>query len=85
MGYTVILPTLNEKGHIVKLIKEIQAVFIASNQNYEIIVVDDNSKDGTIDLIKKIENDHDNLQLFVRENLRKNLAKLINSENANLN
>ena len=78
MGYTVILPTFNEEGHIVELIREIQAVFSASNQNYEIIIVDDNSKDGTIDSIKKIENDHDNLQLFVRENLRKNLAKSIN-------
>ena len=54
MGYTVILPTLNEKGHIVELVREIQTVFSSANEEYEIIVVDDKSEDGTIDLIKKI-------------------------------
>ena len=78
MGYTVILPTLNEKGHIVELVREIQTVFSSANEEYEIIVVDDTSEDGTIDLIKKIENDHNNLKLFVRENLKRNLAKSIN-------
>ena len=42
MGYSVILPTLNEKGHIIELIKNIQKVFSEINQNYEIILVDDN-------------------------------------------
>ena len=41
MGYTVILPTLNEKGHIAELIKEIQTVFASVNDEYEIILVDD--------------------------------------------
>ena len=80
MGYTVILPTLNEKGHIVELVREIQTVFSSANEEYEIIVVDDTSEDGTIDLIKKIENDHNNLKLFVRENLKRNLAKSINRQ-----
>ena len=78
MGYTVILPTLNEKGHIAELIKEIQTVFASVNDEYEIILVDDNSEDGTIDLVKKIEKEHNNIKLLVRKNLKKNLAKSIN-------
>ena len=78
MGYTVILPTLNEKGHILELINEIQSTFSSSNEEFEIIVVDDQSEDGTIDLIKKIESEHNNLKLFVRKNLERNLAKSIN-------
>ena len=31
-------------------------------------------------ILEIFENDHDNLQLFVRENLKKNLAKSINLE-----
>ena len=78
MGYTVILPTLNEKGHIIELIKDIQNIFSEINQDYEIIVVDDNSTDGTIESIEKITKDNSNIQLHVRRGLKKNLADSIN-------
>ena len=47
MSFTVILPTLNENGHILKLIEEISIIFKTQKKNFEIIVVDDNSSDGT--------------------------------------
>ena len=78
MSYSVILPTLNEKGHIIELIKKIRFIFSEINQKYEIILVDDNSTDGTIDLVKNIEKDYDNVKLFVRRDLKKNLANSIN-------
>lgn len=42
---SIILPCFNEKGNIIPLIQEIREVL--ANQNHEIIVVDDNSPDGT--------------------------------------
>ena len=53
MNYSVILPTLNENGHIIQLIKSIKKNFINRKNKYEIIVVDDNSIDGTINTVKK--------------------------------
>ena len=52
--YSVILPTLNEVGHINSLIKDISNNFDEFNIEYEIIIVDDNSVDGTIEEILKI-------------------------------
>ena len=78
MSYTVILPTLNESGHIVSLIKDIGSALSELKQKYEIIIVDDNSSDGTIDLVRKIGKEKPEVQLFVRENKKKNLAKSIN-------
>ena len=78
MSYSVILPTLNEKGHIISLIKNIANIFKKIKCEYEIIVVDDNSTDGTIDLVKKYLKNLRNLKLFVRKNKKKNLANSIN-------
>ena len=44
MSFSVILPTLNEKGHILKLIDEISNIFDRKKIKYEIIIVDDDSK-----------------------------------------
>ena len=55
-SYSVILPTLNEVGHISSLITDISNNFISSKIEYEIIIVDDSSTDGTIDEVKKIQN-----------------------------
>ena len=43
MSYSIILPTLNEAGHIVKLIENIIDVFSKIQEKFEIIIVDDNS------------------------------------------
>ena len=47
----VILPTYNEKENIEKLIKEI----LAQNLNLDILVVDDNSPDGTGQLVEEFK------------------------------
>ena len=73
-SYSVILPTLNEVGHIKKLILDISEIFNLNNTKYEIIVVDDNSSDGTVDVVKKIELKNSNVKIFVRKDKKKNLV-----------
>ena len=78
MSYSVILPTLNEAGHIVKLVEKIRSVFFEIKQKFEIIIVDDNSTDGTNDLCQKMSLRHENIQFFSRSGLKKNLPSSIN-------
>ena len=78
MGFSVILPTLNENGHIEDLINNISNIFENKKIDYEIIVVDDNSLDGTIETIKNMLKKNLNLKLIVRENKSKNLADSLN-------
>ena len=78
MNYSIILPTLNENGHIIKLINAIIKNFRNKKIKYEIIVVDDNSIDGTIDTVKKKLIKNNKIRLFVRKNKKKNLANSIN-------
>ena len=78
MNYSIILPTLNENGHIIKLINEIIKNFRNKKNKYEVIVVDDNSIDGTIDTVKKELIKNNKIRLFVRKNKKKNLANSLN-------
>ncbi len=78
MTYSVILPTLNEKNHIIQLIDEIARIFQKVKRHFEIIVVDDNSSDGTIETLKKYEKNVKFLKIIVRKGKKKNLANSIN-------
>ncbi len=78
MNYSIILPTLNENGHIIKLINAIIKNFRNKKNKYEVIVVDDNSIDGTIDTVKKELIKNKKIRLFVRKNKKKNLADSLN-------
>ncbi|MBI5122702.1 glycosyltransferase [Candidatus Roizmanbacteria bacterium] len=53
MNVSIILPTFNEKDNIILLIKAISSVLNKNRYTYEIIVIDDNSPDGTGYLCKK--------------------------------
>ena len=72
MQYSVILPTLNENGHITSLISAIEKIFRLNKKVFEIIVIDDNSTDGTIDTVKSLVQKKNNLKLNIRINLKKN-------------
>lgn len=52
--FNVILPTYNEAQNIFVLIKMLEDIFTQLKYNYLIIIVDDNSEDGTRDIIKNI-------------------------------
>jgi glycosyltransferase involved in cell wall biosynthesis len=67
MEFSIILPTLNEKGHILKLIESIKKNFKNKKFKFEIIIVDDNSTDGTIQIIKKNKKRYKKIKLFIRK------------------
>ena len=66
--FSIILPTYNEKENLPRLIDEIEKSIL--KENSELIVVDDNSPDGTYKLVEDIQKGRDNIKLIVRKNER---------------
>lgn len=62
MKVLIVTPTYNEKKNIVNLIEAIFTV----NPGYDILVVDDNSPDGTGDIVRCHQNNYPNLHLETR-------------------
>ena len=67
MNVSVLIPTYNEEGNISKLITAIQNVFSESKIEGEIIVIDDNSPDGTWKIVMALRKNYENLKLVKRE------------------
>lgn len=78
MSYSVILPTLNEAGHIIQLVNQISEALSKTNEKFEIIIVDDSSTDKTPELCLKLEKEKKNVFFFSRSGKKKNLAESIN-------
>ncbi len=64
MKRLVIIPTYNEKANIEKLINDIQLLDI---ENLDILIIDDNSPDGTGEIIKNLQKENDNIFIIERE------------------
>ena len=60
MKLTIVMPVFNEKRTVTQAIREAQQLKI----DKEIIIVDNYSTDGTVELLKKIKEDTDNLQII---------------------
>ncbi len=67
---SIILPTFNEAGNIGKLILTLIKQFQFKHTGLEIIVVDDNSADGTAQVIKNLFYQKLPVKLFIRKNQR---------------
>jgi len=63
---SIIIPTYNEKENISKLIPAIEDVFSGNRIQGELIIVDDNSPDGTADVVRSLQGKYPNLKLIVR-------------------
>lgn len=59
----VMIPTYNEKENIGNLIREILSLKIP---DLHIVVVDDNSPDGTSEIVKELSKEHHEVELFLR-------------------
>jgi dolichol-phosphate mannosyltransferase len=63
---TVIIPTFKEESSIGTIIKAVDAVFSQNRINGEILVVDDNSPDRTIEQVRELQKTRPYLSLVVR-------------------
>jgi len=69
MKICFVIPTYNEHGNINRLIEKINAIARKNSYNYEIIVVDDNSFDGTIQDVENLQKFQNNIKLIKRKRL----------------
>jgi len=62
---SVVIPTFEEEQNIQDLISEVEKQFETIEQNYEIIVIDNCSKDKTVEIVKNLINKNKKIKLIV--------------------
>ena len=67
MNVSIIIPTYNEKENIVILTDKLINIFNNSSHNMKIIVVDDNSPDGTSSIVKQLSSYEKSVFLITRK------------------
>jgi dolichol-phosphate mannosyltransferase len=67
---SVVLPTFNEKDNIVALVEELRWRFRARGHSYEILVIDDQSPDGTASLVTRAFADDPCVHVTIRHSNR---------------
>jgi len=67
MDLSIVIPTYNEKENIQELIKKIQKEFKENKINGEIIIVDDNSPDGTGKILEELKKKQKNIKIIHRK------------------
>jgi len=63
MDVSIIIPAYNEEKRLGKTLEKIYSYFKDKGINFEIIVVDDGSRDGTVNLVKNFSIDHPEVKL----------------------
>jgi dolichol-phosphate mannosyltransferase len=67
MKVVIILPTYNERGNIVALLASLQDEFQRIRHDMHVLVVDDNSPDGTAGLVREVMQRSPNVHLITGE------------------
>jgi dolichol-phosphate mannosyltransferase len=66
----LVIPTLNEAGNMQTLLNRLQSTLESTNVDYELIVVDDDSTDGTAEIVQRYSEHDPRVRLFVRKGQR---------------
>ena len=72
-GLSIVIPIYKEKKNLSKLVKLIYRTI--KIKNFELIFVDDDSKDGSIDVLKNLKKKFKNLFFFIRKKKPRDLSK----------
>jgi dolichol-phosphate mannosyltransferase len=64
---TVIIPTFNEEANIRNIVMAVDAVFHEHSLHGQILVVDDNSSDGTISIVHELKRQKENVEILIRD------------------
>lgn len=68
MDLSIIIPAYNEEKRIEKTIQNIVSYLSKKfADNYEIIIVDDRSKDKTVEIVKKLSRENEKIKIMVNE------------------
>ena len=67
MDLTIVIPTWNEAGNIEKTLAQTAGVLDKAGISYEILVMDDQSKDQTGDIVRRFSGKNPAVRLVVRE------------------
>ena len=66
-AYSIVVPVYNEEDNVPKLTKEITDVMSLLGKPYELIYVDDGSKDGSLEALKTVRKGNANIRVLVFE------------------
>lgn len=69
---SVVIPAYNERGRIASTIQAVQDYLTDFGKSYEIIVVDDGSSDGTLEIVKEVASTQGTVRLI---NYGRNMGK----------
>jgi dolichol-phosphate mannosyltransferase len=64
MRVIIIIPTYNERGNVVRLISAIEQQVATLPHDFQILVVDDNSPDGTAETVRQLQTEHPGVHLI---------------------
>ena len=69
--YSVLLPTYNEKENLPIIVWLLVKYFTEAKINYEIIVIDDGSPDGTLEAARQLETIYGSDRILLRPRAKK--------------
>lgn len=72
MDFSIIIPIYNEEENIPLLFGEIEEALASCGRSYEIIFIDDGSKDKSLEILTELQQQHDNVVVLA---MRKNFGQ----------
>jgi len=73
LGLSIVIPVYKEKKNLIILVKRIYEKI--RTDNFEIIIIDDDSNDGSFEILKKLKSKFKKLKFFIRKKKPRDLSR----------